>query len=262
MLETFATDFDDVGQGLGPGPGQGPGLVVDVASKNTPPPTAAAAINTQPTDENRVVAGVANLAVDDHVAVTQPVPVTQPAPALAAAPAPVPVAAPVSVAASLGPPIPDPPAGLAFLLTTSLSQPVKKGDHRLQVAAQAGCVPGMDVKIGPSLEDKGYEIHKIAALGSLVLESPLVNSYPAGTTVVVSAPAGGGAKDSGKDKDKDNASSSRENPNLGNTVTSTATITKPVKVKYTVGQKIQANYRESGKQSINQSIKQSIIILL
>ena len=73
----------------------------------------------------------------------------------------------------------------SFLLTTSLSQPVKKGEIRLQVAIQTGCAPGMTVRIGPH-KDKSYETRRINALGSLVLDYPLVNSYPAGTTVVVS----------------------------------------------------------------------------
>ena len=43
----------------------------------------------------------------------------------------------------------------------------------------------MTVKIGPSQQNKGYETRMISALGSLILDSPLVNSYPAGTAVVV-----------------------------------------------------------------------------
>ena len=43
----------------------------------------------------------------------------------------------------------------------------------------------MTVVIGSS--NQGCETRQIAALGSLILDSPLVNSYPAGTQVVVYA---------------------------------------------------------------------------
>ena len=41
--------------------------------------------------------------------------------------------------------------------------------------------------LGPSQTNQAYETRQIAALGSLILDSPLNNSYPAGTTVVVYA---------------------------------------------------------------------------
>ena len=43
----------------------------------------------------------------------------------------------------------------------------------------------MTVIIGPLQENQGYETRQIAALGSLILDSPLNNTYPAGTKVVV-----------------------------------------------------------------------------
>ena len=80
---------------------------------------------------------------------------------------------------------------------------VKQGGRTLHCASHARCQPGMTVRIGPSQQDKGYdpshqdkgyglshqdkgyETRQIAALGSLILDSPLNNAYPAGTTVVV-----------------------------------------------------------------------------
>ena len=86
-------------------------------------------------------------------------------------------------------------------LTTSLSQAVLAGENRLQVASQAGCAIGMVVQIG-SLggessvhqhhgQHHGHhdghkvEVRQIVGFGSLVLDSPLANSYSAGTTVLV-----------------------------------------------------------------------------
>ena len=53
--------------------------------------------------------------------------------------------------------------------------------------------PGPDTSFGPGFgftqqqqqNNKGYETRTIVGFGSLILDSPLVNSYPAGTTVQV-----------------------------------------------------------------------------
>ena len=80
------------------------------------------------------------------------------------------------------------------VLSTTLSQSVKAGENRLQVASQAGCTTGMLIHIGSSggggsgsASGGGGsgEKRKIVGFGSLLLDSPLNNSYPAGTTVVV-----------------------------------------------------------------------------
>ena len=177
-------------------------------------------------------------------------------------------------------PAPD-PTEVPFLLTTSLSQPVKMGEKRLQVASQTGCEPGMTVKIGPH-KDKSYETRRVSALGSLVLDYPLVNSYPAGTEVVVSRGKGGDrgsfviepatptqppmeSDDKNKDKNKDNVGPSLESAipvTTESPMTTTTTTTKPVKIKYTVGQRIQANLRGSGKEFASQSIRQTLFYSL
>ena len=71
------------------------------------------------------------------------------------------------------------------ILTTSLSQSVLAGENRLQVASQTGCAIGMVVQIGSLGGVSSLEVRQIVGFGSLVLDFPLVNSYSAGTTVLV-----------------------------------------------------------------------------
>jgi hypothetical protein len=78
-----------------------------------------------------------------------------------------------------------------------LSVPVKAGATILQVEAQTGFNVGDYILVG------GKEKKKIVGFGSIMLDSPLQNSYPVGTTIAqVSDPApgtyyqGGGANTS------------------------------------------------------------------
>ena len=124
------------------------------------------------------------------------------------------------------------------ILTTSLSQPVLAGDNRLQVASQTGCAIGMVVQIGSLGSVPSLEVRQIVGFGSLVLDSPLVNSYSAGTTILVynadnapplTAPGLTGGV-TGPVKDLENDPSISDNP-----------------VPLEEGAIVEANYRQKGK---------------
>ena len=99
------------------------------------------------------------------------------------------------------------PPPLVPLVTTTLTAPVKAGDSRIQVESQVGCAAGMIVQIGggplpassaassssssssaaasASGSKSPSDVRKIVGFGSIIVDAPLANSYPAGTTVLV-----------------------------------------------------------------------------
>eukprot|EP00929_Paragymnodinium_shiwhaense_P009066 TRINITY_DN113113_c0_g1_i1.p1 TRINITY_DN113113_c0_g1~~TRINITY_DN113113_c0_g1_i1.p1 ORF type:complete len:422 (+),score=152.67 TRINITY_DN113113_c0_g1_i1:86-1351(+) len=92
-----------------------------------------------------------------------------------AEPAPAPAPAPGPAA----------PGGMdPEVVSTVLAQPAKAGDATLEVAAQDKFKVGDSIRIGEEASQQ-YETKNIIGYGSLILDSPLENSYPANTIVIV-----------------------------------------------------------------------------
>jgi len=71
------------------------------------------------------------------------------------------------------------------LAMANLSAPVQAGDTALEVGSMEGFAVGDVVRIGEASGE--HEYHIISSVGSIMLQTALISSYPAGTTVAKAA---------------------------------------------------------------------------